>query len=103
MILAVLQGFGLVAACLNVVLGIYVLTTNRLPPLVPIRKRDYYKPRRYGWGVLLMAAFVFLLVLGQWVMDWSPELALVLMIPMIGSVIAGSCLLLSAKSSQRVS
>lgn len=98
MILPVLQGFALVAGCMNAVPGIYVLTTNRLPPLVPIRKRDGYKPRPYGWGVLLMGAFVFLLLLGQWVMDWSPDLALALIIPTFGCAIAGWLLVLLARS-----
>lgn len=99
MILPVLQGFALVAGCMNAVLGIYVLTTNRLPPLVPIRKRDDYKPRLYGWGVLLMGVFVFLLLLGQRMMDWSPDLALALMIPTVGCAVAGSILVLLARSS----
>ncbi|WP_157594665.1 hypothetical protein [Streptosporangium amethystogenes] len=84
---------------LNVAIGIYALTTNRLPPLVPVIWRDRYEPRRYGWGVLLMAVFVFLLVLGQKVLDWSPDLALVLVIPMIGCVIAACWLLIPTKPS----
>ncbi|MEU9834975.1 hypothetical protein AB0D67_25870 [Streptosporangium sp. NPDC048047] len=46
-----------------------------------------------------MAFFVFLLLLGQWVMDWSPDLALMLAITAIGCAVAGSFLVLLAKSS----
>ncbi|MFI6797177.1 hypothetical protein [Streptosporangium canum] len=103
MSLTVLHVILLGLGCLNVALGVYALTTNRLPSLVPILWRDRYEPRRYGWGVLLMAAFVFLLVLGQKVMNWSPDLALALAIPMVGCGVAASWLLIPTKPSPRAS
>ncbi|MFI6456214.1 hypothetical protein ACIBF6_32190 [Streptosporangium amethystogenes] len=99
MTLALLQGFVLTLALLDVAIGVYVLTTNRIPSLLPVLWRDCYEPRRYGWAVLLLAAFAFLLVLGQKVMDWSPDLASALVIPMVGCIVAAGWLSIPTKPS----
>ncbi|MEV4380939.1 hypothetical protein [Streptosporangium sp. NPDC049644] len=99
MSLTLLQGFVLTAAFLDVVIGAYVLTANRIPALLPVLWRDRYEPRRYGWAMLLIAVFAFLLVLGQKVMDWSPDLALALVIPMVGCIVAAGWLSIPTKPS----
>ncbi|MDP9863277.1 MULTISPECIES: hypothetical protein [Streptosporangium] len=67
-------------SCLIAALGVYTLVTNRVPRL-RFLPRDPRKPRRYGWGVILIALFGFTGALGQDVMEpgSGPDLALLVL------------------------
>ncbi|MFC5946533.1 hypothetical protein, partial [Micromonospora harpali] len=88
--------------CLNGVLGIYSLATNRLPRR-PFLWRDDFEPRRYGWAQLLMAVFVFTIALGPVMLEWGYELFIVVLLLGIGAFAAGLRLMHSGKQIQRSS
>ncbi|MFD0887595.1 hypothetical protein ACFQ08_23900 [Streptosporangium algeriense] len=87
-------------ACLVAGIGVYTLATNRLPPLFFLRIA-HYAPRRYGWGVLLIAAFGFTSTLGADVAEpgsW-PDMALFAL--SCGFFVSGTGLVMSSTKRSR--
>ncbi|MEU1881137.1 hypothetical protein ABZ470_27850 [Streptosporangium sp. NPDC020072] len=101
--LGAVQVVTLGAACLIAGIGVYALVTNRLPRL-PFFRAARYAPRRYGWGVLLIAAFGFTSTLGSDAMEPGSWQDLALLVLSCGFLVSGTGLVMfSAKRPRRSS
>ncbi|MEV4242558.1 hypothetical protein AB0J63_04020 [Streptosporangium canum] len=96
MSLTVGQWILLGAGCLQAVVGIYMLVTNRLARPVPFFNRDRLEPRRHGAGQLVASVFPITAVLVQ-ATEWSYELAMATLMLGLVAFLAGTWLMLPTK------
>ncbi|GAA3525088.1 hypothetical protein FHR32_000962 [Streptosporangium album] len=95
---------GATAASLYAAQGGYMVMTGRFPRLHAIEFRPGRdEPRRCGWGMLLVAAFLFIALAWVVVDSWPSGLSLALIVSSFGCLVAGIWLMVPRKRPRKSS